>query len=75
MRWASRTASLVLSTPDAPKSVGFCHKGELPFSSYLDLRIGGAHMQLLDWNYEASPASSSAGSLLADPTPFRYDFT
>jgi hypothetical protein len=32
-------------------------------------------MQLIDWNYEANPASSSAGSLLSDPTPLRYDFT
>jgi hypothetical protein len=75
VRWASRTASLVLSTTDALKSVGFCHMGELPFSSNLDLRVGGAHMQLVDWNYEASPASSSVGSLLSDPTPLRYDFT
>ena len=67
--------SLVLSTTDALKSVGFCHKGELPFSNNLDLRVGSAHMQLIDWNYEANPASSSAGSLLSDPTPLRYDFT
>ncbi len=75
VRWASRTASLVLSTTDALKSVGFCHKGELPFSSNLDLRVGGAHTQLVDWNYEANPASCGAGSLLSDPTPLRYDFT
>ena len=75
VRWASRTTSLVLSTTDALKSVGFCHKGELPFSNNLDLRVGAAHMQLVDWNYEANPASSSAGSLLSDPTPLRYDFT
>ena len=75
VRWASRTTSLVLSTTDALKSVGFCHKTELPFSNNLDLRVGSAHMQLIDWNYEANPASSSAGSLLSDPTPLRYDFT
>ncbi len=75
VRWASRTTSLVLSTIDALKSVGFCHKGELPFSNNLDFRLGGAHMQIFDWSYEASPASSSVGSLLADPTPLRYDFT
>jgi hypothetical protein len=73
VRWASRTTSLVLSTTDALKSVGYCHKGELPFANNLDLRA--AHMQLVDWNYEANPASSSAGSLLSDPTPLRYDFT
>jgi hypothetical protein len=75
VRWASRTTSLVLSTTDALKSVGFCHKGELPFSNNLTLRTGSAHMQLIDWNFEANPASSSAGSLLSDPTPLRYDFT
>ena len=75
VRWASRTTSLVLSTTDALKSVGFCHKGKLPFSNNLDLRVGSAHMQLIDWNYEAIPSSSSAGSLLSDPTPLRYDFT
>ncbi len=74
VRWASRTTSLVLSTTDALKSVGFCHKGELPFANNLDLRAG-AHMQLVDWNYESNPSSSTAGSLLSDPTPLRYDFT
>ncbi len=75
VRWANRTTSLVLSTTDALKSVGFCHIGELPFNNNLDLRAGSAHMQLLDWNYEANPSSSSAGSLLSDPSPLRYDFT
>ncbi len=75
VRWANRTTSLVLSTTDALKSVGFCHRGELPFSNNLDLRVGGANMQLIDWNYEANPPSSSDGSLLSDPTPLRYDFT
>ncbi len=73
VRWASRTTSLVLSTTDALKSVGYCHRGELPFSNNIDLRE--AHMQLVDWNYEANPASSSDGSLLSDPVPLRYDFT
>jgi hypothetical protein len=73
VRWASRTTSLVLSTTDALKSVGYCHRGELPFSNNLDLRV--AHLQLIDWNYEANPANSGAGSLLSDPTPMRFDFT
>ena len=73
VRWASRTTSLVLSTTDALKSVGYCHTGDLPFSNNLDLRA--AHMQLVDWNYEANPADSTSGSLLSDPTPLRYDFT
>jgi hypothetical protein len=75
VRWANRTTSLVLSTTDALKSVGFCHMGELPFSGNLDLRVGAAHMQVVDWNYERNPASSSVGSLLSDPAPLRYDFT
>ena len=75
VRWANRTTSLVLSTTDALKSVGFCHRGELPFSNNLDLRVGGANMQLIDWNYEANPSSSGDGSLLSDPSPLRYDFT
>ena len=70
VRWASRTTSLVLSTTDALKSVGYCHKGELPFSNNLDLRA--AHMQLVDWNYEANPPNSTSGSLLSDPVPLRY---
>jgi len=32
-------------------------------------------MQLFDWNYKASPANSSEGSLLNDGAPLRYDFT
>ena len=75
VRWANRTTSLVLSTTDALKSVGFCRIGQLPFNNNLELRAGSAHMQLLDWNYEANPSSSSAGSLLSDPSPLRYDFT
>ena len=73
VRWASRTTSLVLSTTDALKSVGYCHRGELPFSNNLDLRA--AHMQLVDWNYEANPPDSTSGSLLSDPNPLVYDFT
>ncbi len=32
-------------------------------------------MQLVDWNYQSSPADSTSGSLLSDATPLRYDFT
>jgi hypothetical protein len=75
VRFVHRTSSLVLSLTDALKSVGFCHTGGLPFSNNLDLRLGSAHMQLVDWNYKASPATSSEGSLLNDGVPLRYDFT
>ena len=53
--------------------MGYCHTGDLPFSNNIDLRA--AHMQLIDWNYEANPVSTGDGSLLSDPTPLRYDFT
>ena len=75
VRFVHRTSSLVLSLTDALKSVGFCHTGSLPFANNLDLRLGSAHIQLVDWNYKASPATSSEGSLLNDGTPLRYDFT
>ena len=73
VRWASRTTSLVLSTTDALKSVGYCHKSELPFSNNLGLRE--ANIQLVDWNYEANPPDSTSGSLLSDATPLVFDFT
>ena len=75
VRFVHRTSSLVLSLTDALKSVGFCHTASLPFANNLDLRLGGSHIQLFDWNYKASPATSSEGSLLNDGTPLRYDFT
>jgi len=75
VRFVHRTGSLVLSLTDALKSVGFCHTGSLPFSNNLDLRTGGADMQLFDWNFKASLADSSDGTLLNDGTPLRYDFT
>ena len=75
VRFVHRTSSLVLSLTDALKSVGFCHTGSFPFANNLDLRLGSAHIQLVDWNYKASPATSSEGSLLNDGSPLRYDFT
>ena len=75
VRFVHRTSSLVLSLTDALKSVGFCHTGSLPFANNLDLRLGGSNIQLFDWNYKASPGTSSEGSLLNDGTPLRYDFT
>ena len=75
VRFVHRTSSLVVSLTDALKSVGFCHTSSLPFANNLDLRLGGANIQLFDWNYKASPATSSEGSLLSDGTPLRYDFT
>ena len=75
VRFVHRTSSLVVSLTDALKSVGFCHTSSLPFANNLDLRLQNSHIQLFDWNYKASPATSSEGSLLSDGTPLRYDFT
>ena len=75
VRFVHRTSSLVLSLTDALKSVGFCHTGSLPFANNLDLRLGSAHIQLVGWNYKASPATCSEGSLLNDSALLRYDFT
>ena len=75
VKFVHRTSSLVLSLTDALKTVGFCHKSDVPFASNLDLRLNNAHIQLFDWNYKSAPATSSEGSLLNDGTPLRYDFT
>lgn len=75
VRFVHWTSSLALSLLDALKSVGFCHKESLPFVNNLDLRLGGARIHLFAWNYNASPATSSEGSILNDGTPLRYDFT
>ena len=66
--------SSVLSLTDALRSVGFCVKG-LPFSNNLDLRLAGTGIQIVDFNYQASVATSQEGSLLGDGTPLVYDFT
>lgn len=75
VRFVHRTSSLVVSLTAALKSVGFCHTGSLPFANNLDLRLGNSHIQVFDWSYKASPATSSEGSLLEDGSPLRYDFT
>ena len=75
VKFVHRTSSLVLSLTDALKTVGFCHKSDVPFANNLDLRLGSSHIQLFDWNYKSSAATSSEGTLLNDGTPLRYDFT
>ena len=75
VRFVHRSTSTVVSLTDALKSVGFCHTSSLPFSNYLDLRLGGTGIQLFDWNYVALPASTSDGLLLEDGSPLQYDFT
>ena len=75
VRFVHRSMSTVVALTDALKSVGFCNTSSLPFANNLDLRLGGTGIQLFDWNYVASPASPSAGALLDDASPLRYDFT
>ena len=75
VRFVHRTSSLVLSLTDALKSVGFCHTGSLPFANNLDLRTGGADMQLFDWNYKASPVGSVPFLVHNGGAPMQYDFT
>ena len=75
VRFVHRSMSTVLSLTDALKSVGYCLKADTPFANNLDLRLGDTGIQLFDWNFMASPADSTSGSLLNDGTPIRYDFT
>ena len=76
VRFVHRTMSTVLSLTDALKSLGFCHPAATaPYNNNLDLRLASTGIQLFDWNYEASPADSTSGSLLNDGNPLRYDFT
>jgi hypothetical protein len=55
--------------------VGFCVKSATPFQGNLSLRLGGTNVQLVDWNYQDSPATDAEGSQLHDGTPLLYDFT
>ena len=74
VRSVHRISALVLALTDALKSVGFCHTASLPFANKFDLRLGGAHIQLFVWNYQASPGTSSERSPFNDSTPLHYDF-
>ena len=67
--------SAVMTLTEAMRSVGFCVKTPLPFSNNLSLRLENTGIQIVDWNYEASPADSESGSLLSDGAPLVYDFT
>jgi hypothetical protein len=72
--FAHRQMSSVTTFTDALRSVGFCVRG-LPFANNLDLRLASTGAQLIDWNYQASLADSSQGSLFSDASPLLYDFT
>jgi len=70
-----RTMSLMLSLDDAMRSVGFFKPSTTAWQGNFDLIAAGANLILVDWNYRASVASSSAGSQLNDCTPLIYDQT
>jgi hypothetical protein len=71
VRWVARTTSLVLDTGDALSSVGAC----LTTTPQSNLELRGYNMVLFDWNFMASPADSTQGSLLSDNMALSYDFT
>jgi hypothetical protein len=39
------------------------------------MRIGGTNVALVDWNFQASPATDADGSQLHDGAPLLYDYT
>ena len=71
VRWAARTASLVLSTGDALSSVAACSTT----TPENNIGLRDFNITLFDWNFMASPPDSTSGSLLADASPLHYDFT
>ena len=75
LQFVHRSMSTVLDLTDALRSVSFCVKQSTPFGGNLSLRLGGTNLQLLDWNYQASPADDAQGSQLHDGAPLLYDFT
>jgi hypothetical protein len=70
-----RSMSCMVSPTEALHSVGFCVKSATSFAGNVSLRLGGTNVQLVDWNYQASPATDAEGSQLHDGTPLLYDFT
>ena len=75
LQFVHRSMSCVVSLTEALRSVGFCVKSATPFGGNLSLRLGGTNLQLVDWNYLASPADDTQGSQLHDGAPLLYDFT
>jgi hypothetical protein len=75
LQFVHRSMSCVVSLTEALRSVGFCVKSATPFGGNLSLRLGGTNLQLVDWNFQASPADDTQGSQLHDGAPLLYDFT
>jgi hypothetical protein len=74
LQFVHRSMSCVVSLTEALRSVGFCIKSATPFDGNLSLRLGQTNVQLVDWNYQASPATDGDGSQLHDGAPLLYDF-
>jgi hypothetical protein len=75
LQFVHRSMSCVVSLTEALRSVGFCVKSPTPFAGNLSLRLGGTNLQLVDWNFQASPATDGDGSQLHDGTPLLFDYT
>ena len=75
LRFLHRSASLVLSLTDALRAVGYCVASPVPYMNNTDLRVAGVNMLVVDWNYQANPATPAQGSQLEDETPLVFDFT
>jgi hypothetical protein len=75
LQFVHRSMSCVVSLTEALRSVGFCVKSATPFAGNLSLRIGQTNVALVDWNFQASPATDADGSQLHDGAPLLYDFT
>ena len=75
LRFLHRSASLVPSLTDALRTVGYCVASATPYMSNTDLRVVGVNMIVVDWHYQANPATPSQGSQLEDETPLVFDFT
>jgi hypothetical protein len=75
LQFVHRSMSCVVSLTEVLRSVGFCVKSAMPFAGNLSMRIGGTNVALVDWNFQASPATDADGSQLHDGAPLLYDFT
>ena len=65
----------MLSLTDALRAVGYCVASPVPYMNNTDLRVVGVNMLVVDWNYQANPATPSQGSQLEDETPLVFDIT
>ena len=55
--------------------MGYCVASPVPYMNNTDLRVAGVNMLVVDWNYQANPATPAQGSQLEDETLLVFDFT